>query len=502
MFSRILVANRGEIALRIFRTCQELGVATVAVYSPVDRNALHVQHADEAVALAGDAPEESYLDVEQIIAAARSSGAQAIHPGYGFLAESPHLASACRQAGLTFIGPPPEVLQLAGDKLAARRLARESGVPPTAGSDQPLAGLDSLRRQAEQLGYPLLIKAAAGGGGKGMRRVDEEQQLDQALQLAAGEARAAFADERLFLERYRRRVHHVEVQILGDATGRLIHLFERECSIQRRHQKLIEEAPSPLVDEDLRQRLCSAALAVARAAGYRNAGTVEFLVDEDGSYSFMEINARLQVEHPVTELLTGIDLVEQQIRLAAGEPLAWQQADVTRRGHALEFRIYAEDPARSFLPSPGTISVYEAPAGPGIRCDSGIAAGSVVPVEYDPILAKLIVHAGERRRAAARMGRALAETCILGVSTPLELLADIVSSPQFLAADTTTDFLERHFADWRPSPRHQRVALLGWLAEYLAEAAAPAEPAAGTATARSADDPWRRLRRFRLGGKT
>ena len=502
MFSRILVANRGEIAVRIFRTCRELGIATVAVYSPADRDALHVQQADQALALAGSAPEDGYLDVEQIVVAARDSGAQAIHPGYGFLAESARLAGACRQAGLVFIGPPARVLELAGDKLAARRLAREAGVPPTAGTDQPLADLAALRRQASRLGYPLLVKAAAGGVGKGMRRVDEERQLEQALQMAAGEARAAFGDERLFLERYRQRVHHVEVQILADDSGRLVHLFERECSIQRRHQKIIEEAPAPLLDDDLRQQLCSDALAVARAAGYRNAGTVEFLVDEEGNYSFMEINARLQVEHPVTELLTGIDLVEQQIRLAAGEPLSLAQEDIGRRGHALECRIYAEDPTRDFLPSPGTISVCEAPAGPGIRFDSGVGAGSVVPVDYDPILAKLIVHAGDRPRAAARLARALDETCILGVSTPLELLGDIVRSPQFLDGDTTTDFLERHFADWRPSPRRLQVALLGWLAERLAGGETPPPPGGDAGSGGAGDDPWRRLRRFRMGGRS
>jgi acetyl-CoA carboxylase, biotin carboxylase subunit len=504
MFSKILVANRGEIAVRIFRTCREMGIRTVAVCSDVDRGAFHVGQADQLVALGGDQPAESYLAIDKIIKAAMDTGAEALHPGYGFLAESPELAAACERAGLTFIGPRSDVLALVGDKIAARELARKAGVPPTAGTDMPSDNRQDLQRQADSLGFPLMIKAAAGGGGKGMRRVERPESLSEALELAASEARSAFGDGRLFLERCIENARHVEVQILADGQGNLVHLFERECSIQRRHQKIIEEAPSPAVNDALRDKLTEAALIVAKAAGYTNAGTVEFLLDDRGNFSFMEVNARLQVEHPVTELITGIDLVEQQIRIAAGETLSTSQQEISCHGHAIECRIYAEDPARGFMPSPGTICAMDFPSGPGVRFDSGVRQGSIVPVDYDPILAKLVTFAADRERAAARMARALQETCILGVKTPIEMLIDIVESKHFIKSNTFTDFIKRYFIDWKPSKARERVALMGWLAAQLADQGSEESsrqlrrnrehlgPGGG-----HRDDPWHRLGRFR-----
>ncbi|NOZ87557.1 MAG: ATP-grasp domain-containing protein [Deltaproteobacteria bacterium] len=503
MFSKILVANRGEIAVRIFRTCREMGIATVAVCSDIDKNAVHTGYADQVVVLGGDEPAVTYLDIGKIIKAAKDTGAEALHPGYGFLAESPRLAAACEQAGIAFIGPRSDVLALVGDKLAARRLAKEAGVQPTAGTETPGANYKDLIGRAEKLGYPVMIKAAAGGGGKGMRKVDGPEALAEALELAAGEAENAFGDSRLFLERFIENAHHVEVQLLADRYGNMVHLFERECSIQRRHQKIIEEGPSPAVDDELRGKLCRAAMSVARAAGYTNAGTVEFLLDEKGGFSFMEVNARLQVEHPVTELITGVDLVEQQIRIAAGETLSLSQQDLSCLGHAIECRIYAEDPANDFLPSPGTIELMEAPHGPGVRFDSGIMPGSIVPVDYDPILAKLIVFAAGRDKAAARMAGALTETCILGVKTPVEMMIDIVKSKEFMRAETSTDFMDRYFKNWRPSEERGRIALLGWLAAQLAnsEQEGGREPPGGPGGVGHRGDPWQKLRNFRLWGQ-
>ncbi|HOX47105.1 MAG TPA: biotin carboxylase N-terminal domain-containing protein [Myxococcota bacterium] len=500
MFERILIANRGEIALRIARTCRELGVRTVAVHSPVDARAPHALYADERVALPGDAPAESYLNMARLLEAARATGAQAIHPGYGFLSENGDFAEACAAAGLAFIGPPARVLRAVGDKLQARRLAQAAGVPITPGLLEPTGDAGALVAQAERLGFPIMLKAAAGGGGKGMRRVERAEELPEALARAASEARGAFGDERLYLEKCLLDPRHVEVQILADQHGQVVHLFERECSIQRRHQKIIEEAPSPGVDEALRERLCAAAVQVARAAGYQNAGTVEFLLDRDGRFYFMEVNARLQVEHPITEAICGLDLVRAQLRLAAGEPLGLSQADLTRRGHALECRLYAEDAEHGFLPSPGRIAGLRSPTGPGVRFDCGVEAGSEVPVHYDPILAKLICQAEDRPAAIARMQRALAETAVLGVATPLELLLDVVGSEPFRAGDTSTGFLARHFADWHPDPGRRQALLLGWLAAELSGHAGRAREAAAGAPAAADASPWHTLGRWRMEG--
>ncbi len=499
MFDKVLIANRGEIALRVIRTCREMGVATVAVHSPVDAAAPHVLAADEAVALPGDAPAESYLNIERLVAAARDTGAQAVHPGYGFLAENGDFAQACQDAGLRFIGPPPDVLRAVGDKLTARELAQAASVPVTPGTLEPASDPALLAEQAADIGYPVMLKAAAGGGGKGMRRVDSPEQLADAIARARSEAMASFSDDRVYLEKCVLDPRHVEVQILADDHGQVIHLFERECSVQRRHQKIIEEAPSPALDEALRERMCQAAVAVARQAGYRNAGTVEFLLDRSGAFYFMEVNARLQVEHPVTEAICGIDLVRAQLNVAAGGRLPWTQREITRRGWALECRIYAEDPRAGFMPSPGRLLGLRAPVGPGVRFDCGVEPGSRIPVEYDPILAKLITWGEDRPAALARMERALAETAVLGVDTAVELLLDVIRSRPFAAGDLTTAFLVDHFGDWKPDPDRTRALLAGWLVAELTGGAATRATTDGGGAARPVD-PWDTLSGFKLEG--
>ncbi|MBW1811819.1 MAG: acetyl-CoA carboxylase biotin carboxylase subunit [Deltaproteobacteria bacterium] len=500
MFNKILIANRGEIALRVIRTCQEMGISCVAVHSEIDADSLHVRAADSAVALGDDQPAESYLNIKKIIKAAKESGAQAIHPGYGFLSENADFAAACEEAGLVFIGPPSHVLKKVADKVEARKLAEQVAVEITPGTDQPSEDIEKLSQAAKQLGFPVMVKAAAGGGGKGMRRVDRAQDIKQALELAASEARTAFSNGKLFLEKCIEKPRHIEVQILADQHDNVVHLFERECSIQRRHQKIIEEAPSPAVDQEMRARLGAAAIKVIRAAGYQGAGTVEFLFDA-GKFYFMEVNARLQVEHPVTEFISGLDLVEQQIRIAAGEPLDFDQASLRLQGHAIECRIYAEDPQAGFLPSPGAIAGLHIPSGPGIRFDCGIEVGSQVPVHYDPILAKLISWGSNRNKAIARMIRALKETSILGVKTPVELLLQIMESEPFRQAQTTTDFIEKHFSDFKPAEDKLQIALIGWLVNTLEGSGSQttSRPAASGLGVGHQGDPWQRLGHWRLG---
>jgi 3-methylcrotonyl-CoA carboxylase alpha subunit len=439
-FDKILIANRGEIAVRIMRACRELGIASVAVYSEADRAALHVRLADEAYLLGPAAPAESYLHAERILDAARRSGAQAIHPGYGFLSERAHFARACQAAGLTFIGPPSEAIEQMGSKIAAKRLAEQAGVPIAPGYMGDDQRPERLRAEAERVEFPLLIKASAGGGGKGMRTVRELAEFDAALEGAQREARAAFGDDAVFLERLIERPRHVEIQVLADAHGGCVHLFERECSIQRRHQKIIEESPSPALTPDLRAAMGAAAVRLALAAGYRNAGTIEFLLGGDGRFFFLEMNTRLQVEHPVTELVAGVDLVQLQIAIAAGAPLPFTQADLAQRGHAIEVRVYAEDPA-TFLPSIGRVALFAPASGPGIRNDAGLETGDDVTVYYDPMLAKLIVAAPDRPAAIARLRSALDDYTVLGVTTNLPLLRAIAAHSDFAAAATHTDFL-------------------------------------------------------------
>ena len=442
MFSKVLIANRGEIAVRVIRACRELGVRTVAVYSQADRDALHVALADETVCIGPPPAAQSYLKLDRIISAAEVTEADAIHPGYGFLAENPHFAEVCEQGGIAFIGPPAASIRLMGDKAAARRTAEAEGVPVLPGSRHPVQDLEDAKRLAREIGLPLIIKASAGGGGKGMRVVDSPDDLEPSLATAAAEAAAAFGDASVYLERYLPDPRHVEIQVLMDGEGNGIHLGERDCSIQRRHQKLLEESPSPALAEAKRQAMGQAAVRIAKAAGYRNAGTVEFLLDPRGDFYFMEMNTRIQVEHPVTEMVTGLDLVKAQLRIAAGEPLRMTQAAVRVSGHSIECRINAEDPDR-FLPTPGQITTLRLPGGPGVRVDTHAYSGYHVPPFYDSLLAKLIVHAPKREEAVAVMRRALDEMQIEGVKTTIPIHQRILQHPDFLAGRISTQFLMR-----------------------------------------------------------
>ena len=440
------MANRGEIAVRILRACRDMDLATVAVYSACDRTARHVRMADEAVAIGPDPPADSYLRIDRLIAAAQATGADAIHPGYGFLSENAGFSAACRDAGLTFIGPTADAIALMGDKTAARAAAIAAGVPVVPGSAQPLrddVGEAELSRIAGEVGYPVMVKAVAGGGGKGMRVVPGPRDLASAVRAARSEARAAFGDSTIYFERRLVRPRHVEVQLLGDRHGTIVPFVERECSIQRRHQKVIEESPSPAVSAALREQLTTAAAAVAASVGYTNAGTIEFLLDEGGRFYFLEMNTRLQVEHPVTEAVTGIDLVQWQIRIAGGERLLLTPAETLEpRGHAIECRVYAEDPDAGFLPSPGTITALRVPDGPGIRDDGGVEAGSEVPIFYDPLISKLVAWGADRPQAVARMRGALAEYEIRGIRTTLDFFRWLLREPAFVEGRFHTGWLD------------------------------------------------------------
>jgi acetyl-CoA/propionyl-CoA carboxylase biotin carboxyl carrier protein len=469
MFSKVLVANRGEIAVRIFRSLRDLGLGSVAVYSDVDRPAMHPRYADEAYALGGSTSAESYLVVEKLLAAAAATGAEAIHPGYGFLAENAAFAQAVEDSGLVWIGPPPAAIELMGSKTRARQAMQAAGVPIIPGTTDPVGSAEEVIALGEELGYPLLIKAAAGGGGKGMKTVYSADEAAQAFASAEREGRAYFADPSVYVERYLEDPRHVEVQVLADSFGNVIHLGERDCTIQRRHQKLVEETPSPAVGPELRDRIGQIAVDAARAAGYRSAGTIEGLLAPDGSYYFMEMNTRIQVEHTVTELVAGIDLVRAQIQVALGERLELAQEDVRLRGHAIECRINAEDPSAGFLPSPGTITAYREPAGPGVRVDSGVAEGSVVSPLYDPMIAKLIVHGADREDAIGKMLRALGEYRIGGVKTLIGFHQALLSHPCFRAGETCHGVVES--------------AELAAHAEELAGGIDPGDGAAGAAAA-------------------
>jgi acetyl-CoA/propionyl-CoA carboxylase biotin carboxyl carrier protein len=441
-FSKVLVANRGEIAIRIFRTLRELGIGAVAVYSEADRAALHASLADQAYLLGPGAPTESYLNVERILETARRAGAEAIHPGYGFLAENAGFARACAEAGLVWIGPPPEAIELMGSKVAARERMRAAGVPIIPGTTAAVSSAEEIVRLGDELGWPLAVKASAGGGGKGLKVVRSPEEADRALESARREGAAYFSDPEVYVERYLEDPRHVEVQVLADAHGNVIHLGERDCTIQRRHQKLVEETPSPAVDAELRDRIGRIAVEAARAVGYRSAGTIEGLLSRDGEYFFLEMNTRIQVEHTVTELVTGLDLVREQVLIAAGEPLSLSQDEVGLSGHALECRINAEDPSRGFLPSPGRITGYREPAGPGVRVDSGVTEGSEVPALYDPLIAKLCVHGRDREHARRRMLRALEEYAIEGVTTLLGFHRALLSHPCFVEGETCHGLVE------------------------------------------------------------
>ena len=465
MFSKILIANRGEIAVRVMRACREMGIRTVAVYSDVDRKSLHVRYADQAFHI-GPAPSpDSYLRIDRLLDAAKRSGAEAIHPGYGFLAENPEFARACADAGLVFIGPPVAAMELMGSKTTARQAVIQAGLPVVPGAGRNLESFEEAHRVAEGIGYPVMLKASAGGGGKGLRLVPSPAELESAYNTARSEAQNAFGDPSLYLEKYLDRPRHIEIQILGDQYGRLIHLCERECSLQRRHQKLLEECPSPIVQEELRQRMGETAVRIGKLAGYWNAGTVEFLLDQSGNFYFLEMNTRLQVEHPVTELVMGIDLVKEQIQIGAGEKLAWRQEDVRMRGAAIECRIYAEDPTNNFFPSPGYISRLQVPAGPGVRRDSGVYEGWTVPLEYDPLLSKVAVWGTGRAEAIARMRRALGEYEIFGIKTNIPFFRRLLEHPEFVAGHLDTGLIDRALAaglmeEAPPSPEEERVAVL------------------------------------------
>jgi len=445
MFKRVLIANRGEIAVRIIRACREMGIESVAVFSDVDRKALHVRKADYAYHIGPATASESYLNADKILDVARRSGAEAIHPGYGFLSENARFARACADAGYKFIGPTPESMEMMGSKTRARQNMKRAGVPFVPGSEHGLE-IEAAERLAEQIGYPVMLKAAAGGGGKGMRMVAEPNELRSAYENARSEAQRSFGDNEVYLEKFIVNPRHVEMQIFGDEHGNAVYLGERECSVQRRHQKVMEESPSPVVDEDMRQRMGEVAVRVAKAANYHNAGTVEFLVDEQRNFYFLEMNTRLQVEHPITELVTGLDLVHLQMQVAAGEPLPFRQEDIKVRGHAIECRVYAEDPDNNFFPSPGQITRLISPSGPGIRRDSGMYEGWKVPIEYDPLLAKLIGYGETREDAIDRLLRALYEYFVGGIKTNISLFRRILRDPDFRAGKLDTGFLDRLLA--------------------------------------------------------
>jgi acetyl-CoA carboxylase biotin carboxylase subunit len=497
MFKKVLIANRGEIAVRVIRACREMGIASVAVYSEADKRALHVRMADEAVAIGPAPATESYLSIERILEAARASGAEAIHPGYGFLSENEAFAEAVERAGLIFIGPPPSAIRAMGDKGRARALMQESGVPVAPGYQGPDDDA-SLARAAGEIGYPLLVKAAAGGGGKGMRVAERHEELTEAIGAARREAQHAFGDGRLILERYIPRARHIEFQVLADAHGHTLHLFERECSVQRRHQKIVEETPSPFLDADLRARMGAAAVAAAQAAGYRNAGTIEFIVDPVTSgFYFLEMNTRLQVEHPVTELVVGLDLVEWQLRIASGEALPFAQADLAQRGAAIECRLYAEDPANNFLPATGPLLTFVEPKGPGIRVDTGFTSGDAITIHYDPLVAKISAWAADRPAAIRRMQAALRDTVLLGLTHNGQFLQDLLADPDFLEGKVYTTWVEGHFGDWQPPQCSiPPEALAGIALAQLGSAAAA--PAGADQSGPNPFSPWRNANGFRL----
>ncbi len=488
---RLLIANRGEIALRIIRACRELGIEAVAVYSDADMRAPHVLAADAALRIGPAAAAESYLNIRAVIDAAVQAKADAVHPGYGFLSERSAFAAACEEAGLTFVGPPAEAIERMGSKIAARALMQKAGVPVVPGrtpADQTDAGIAAA---ANDIGLPVLIKASAGGGGKGMRAARDAAALAEAIPAARRESEAAFGDGTLYIERLIERPRHIEVQIFADSHDNVVHLFERECSIQRRHQKIIEESPSMALTPGLRAQMGKAAVAAARGVGYRNAGTVEFLLEGKGewaSFYFLEMNTRLQVEHPVTELVTGTDLVRAQLQVAMGEPLAWTQDALDQRGHAIECRVYAEDPANGFLPQAGTLQLYREPSGPGIRVDSGVAEGTEVPVQYDPMLAKLIAFGGDRNAAIGRAVAALRAFPILGVRTNVAFLINVLQHPLFVAGELHTGFVDEHLAALlhteEPSPVVRQAAAFAQV-----QPATPS-PAANPAAPAAPPDPW------------
>lgn len=445
MFNKILIANRGEIAVRIIRACREMGIETVAVYSEADKDALHTQMADEAICIGPAAAKDSYLNIQNIISATVLSGAQAIHPGFGFLSENSKFARMCKECNITFIGPDPECIENMGNKSNARDIMTKSGVPIVPGSNGAVEGEDELLRLAEEIGYPVMIKASAGGGGRGIRIVYEQSELIKAYENARAEAKAAFGDETIYMEKFIEKPRHVEIQILGDSFGNIVYLGERDCSMQRRNQKVLEEAPSPIMTEELRKSMGETAVRAAKAVNYNNAGTIEFLLDKNGNYYFMEMNTRIQVEHPITEMVTGIDLIKEQIKIAAGEKLSFSQEDIRISGHAIECRINAEDASRGFMPCPGKVKDMYVPGGFNVRVDSAVYSGYVIPPYYDSMIAKLIVYGKDREEAIKKMRRALGEFIIDGVRTNIDFQFELINCEEFINGNYDTRFIENRF---------------------------------------------------------
>ncbi|WP_310392541.1 acetyl-CoA carboxylase biotin carboxylase subunit [Hymenobacter sp.] len=495
--TKLLVANRGEIALRVLRSAKEMGLATVAIYSEADRNALHVRYADEAVCVGPPASKDSYLRGDKILAACKALGVDAIHPGYGFLSENAGFARAVRDAGLIFVGPSPEAMEIMGDKLSAKQAVLAYNIPLVPGTAEAISDVPAAKRIAQEVGFPILIKASAGGGGKGMRIVNNSGEFEEQMQLAINEAVSAFGDGAVFIEKFVTGPRHIEIQVLGDEHGHIVHLFERECSIQRRHQKVLEEAPSSVLTPELRAQMGQCAVDVARACAYTGAGTVEFLLDAQHNFYFLEMNTRLQVEHPVTEQITGLDLVKEQIRVARGEPLAYSQADLTITGHALELRVYAEDPQNNFLPDIGTLTTYVRPQGPGVRVDDGFEQGMDIPIYYDPMIAKLVAFGADRAEAIARMLRAIEEYQITGIETTLDFGRYVLTHPAFVSGHFDTNFIRDHFTPTTlaPTPPNESTAkVAAALGALLLSEKKPKAAAATDETAGAEVSEWRRNR--------
>ncbi len=497
MFKKVLIANRGEIAVRIIKACQEMSIKTAAIYSDVDKDAPHVHLSDEAVNLGDPTPVESYLNISKIIKIAKDTNSDAIHPGYGFLAENPDFANSCKDAGIKFIGPSHEVISLMGDKIAAKKTMEKAGVPVIPGYHGIKQDEKTLIKEGKKIGFPLLVKAAAGGGGKGMRIVHSESKLKEAIEGAKRESKSSFGDDIVFLEKYLDKPRHIEFQILADEHENVIHLFERECSVQRRHQKIIEETPSPVMNEKLRNKMGEAAVKAAKAVNYTNAGTVEFMLDGNLNFYFMEMNTRLQVEHPVTELTTGIDLAKWQLKIASGKKLTLKQKDLSQRGHAIECRIYAEDPENGFLPSIGTLKKVEAPNGPNIRDDTGIYSGMKITPYYDPMLSKLITFAENREENIKKMIWALSHYVVLGVTTNISFLKKVLEHDEFKKGNITTHFIDNYFEDWTKTKKALPIDAIISLAVYDSMHKKSQE----TVRYKEADphSPWKHVGRWRVG---
>ncbi|WP_276348185.1 acetyl-CoA carboxylase biotin carboxylase subunit [Daejeonella sp. JGW-45] len=489
---KILVANRGEIALRIMRSAREMGINTVAVYSEADRNALHVRYADEAVCIGPAASSQSYLLGDKIIDACKLTGAEGVHPGYGFLSENAAFARQVKQAGLVLIGPSPEAMEIMGNKLSAKAAALKFNIPMVPGTDEAIKDIPLAQKRAVEIGFPILIKAAAGGGGKGMRIVEKAGDFIEQMNLAVSEATSAFGDGSVFIERYVSSPRHIEIQVIGDSHGNIVHLFERDCSVQRRHQKVVEEAPSSVLSPELREKMGRSAVDAARACNYTGAGTVEFILDENLDFFFLEMNTRLQVEHPVTEMITGIDLVKEQIRIARGEKLSFTQEDIEINGHAIEVRVYAEDPANNFLPDIGTLQTYKTPKGPGVRVDDGFEQGMEIPIYYDPMIAKLITHGKDRREAIERMIRAIDEYTITGIQTTLGFGKYVMQHPAFVSGDFDTHFVSKYFTPAALVNANEEEAMIAAIiaANFLKSRSNPAAPSNDVASSSS----WKKNR--------